>query len=134
MKTYVLDASALFAFLQKKPGAHRVNELLREALHGRAKVLMSAVNYGEVYGKILREHGAEQARTAVSAVSPLPIEMLDATPHRAFRAADVKAKHKLYYADSFAAALAIELKATLVTSDSDFHKLGHGFPVVWLKA
>jgi predicted nucleic acid-binding protein len=39
----------------------------------------------------------------------------------------------MYYADSFAAALAIEHKATLVTSDSDFRKLGHGFPVVWLK-
>jgi predicted nucleic acid-binding protein len=102
-------------------------------MHGRAKVLMSAVNYGEVYGKILREHGPEQALTAVHAVSPLPIEVLDATPQRACRAADIKAKHKLYYSDSFAAALAIEHKATLVTSDSDFRKLGHGFPVVWLK-
>ncbi len=133
MKTYVLDASALFAFLQKKPGAYKVNELLKEAMHGRAKVLMSAVNYGEVYGKILREHGPEQALTTVHAVGPLPIEMLDATPQRAFKAADVKARYKLYYADSFAAALAIEHKAALVTSDSDFRKLGHGFPVVWLK-
>jgi len=37
------------------------------------------------------------------------------------------------YADAFAAALAIEHKATLVTSDSDFRKLGHAFPVLWLK-
>jgi predicted nucleic acid-binding protein len=134
MKTYVLDASALIALLQKTPGAYKVNELLKAALQERAKVLMSAVNYGEVYGKILRELGPEQALTAVQAVSPLPIEVLDATPQRACRAADVKAKHKLYYADSFAAALAIEHKATLVTSDSDFRKLGHSFPVVWLKA
>lgn len=134
MKTYVLDASALIAFLQKSPGAYKVNELLKEALQERAKVLISAVNYGEVYGTILRQHGQEQALTAVQAVSPLPIEVLDATPQRACKAADVKAKHKLYYADSFAAALAIEHQATLVTSDSDFRKLGHGFPVVWLKA
>jgi predicted nucleic acid-binding protein len=133
MKTYVLDASTLFAFLERTPGAYRVNELLKEAMHGRAKLLMSAVNYGEVYGKIFREYGPEQALTAVHAVSPLPIEVLDATPQRACKAADVKAKHKLYYGDSFAAALAIEHKATLVTSDSDFRKLGHGFPVVWLK-
>ena len=52
---------------------------------------------------------------------------------RAFRAAEVKSKYKLYYVDSFAAALAIEHKATLVTSDSDFRRLGHGFPVLWLK-
>ena len=133
MKTYVLDASALFAFLRDKPGASKVDELLKEAMRGRARVLMSAVNYGEVYGTILREYGPEQALTAVHAVSPLPIEMMDATPQRACKAADIKARHKLYYVDSFAAALAIEHKATLVTSDSDFRKLGRGFPVVWLK-
>ena len=55
MRTYVLDASALLAFLQKTPGAYRVNEILKEALRKHAKVLMSAVNYGEVYGKILPE-------------------------------------------------------------------------------
>ncbi|PYY15590.1 MAG: hypothetical protein DMG60_17260 [Acidobacteria bacterium] len=40
----------------------------------------------------------------------------------------------MYYADSFAAALAMEHKATLVTSDSDFRKLGHSSPVLWLKS
>jgi len=134
MKTYVFDASALFSFLRDRPGASKVDELLKEARHGRAKVLMSAVNYGEVYGLILREFGPQQALTAVHAVSPLPIDVLDATTQRAFQAADIKAKYKLYYVDSFAAALAIEHKATLVTSDSDFRKLGHSFPVVWLKA
>ncbi len=134
MKTYVFDASALFAFLRDQPGASKVDELLREAMHGRAKLVMSAVNYGEVYGTILRQYGAQQALTAIHAVLPLPIDVLDATPQRACSAADLKAKHKLYYVDSFAAALAIEYRATLVTSDSDFRKLGHGFPVVWLKA
>jgi len=134
MKTYVLDASALFAFLRNRAGASKVDELLKEAMRGRARILMSAVNYGEVYGLILREFGTERAFAVVSAVSPLPVEMLDATPQRAFRAAEVKVRHRLYYADSFAAALAIEHKATLVTSDSDFRQLGHGFPVVWLKS
>jgi predicted nucleic acid-binding protein len=134
MKTYVFDASALFAFLRDRPGASKVEDLLTEANRGRAKVLMSAVNYGEVYGKILRDSGPEQALRAVHAVSPLPIEVLDATRPRAFQAADVKARYKLYYVDSFAAALAIEHKATLVTSDSDFRRLGHKFPVIWLKA
>jgi len=101
MKTYVLDASALFAFLRDKPGASKVDELLKEAMRGRARVLMSAVNYGEVYGTILREYGPEQALTAAHAVSPLPIEMMDATPQRACKAADIKARHKLYYVDSF---------------------------------
>jgi predicted nucleic acid-binding protein len=86
-----------------------------------------------VYGKILRDRGPEQALLTLQAVSPLPITVLDATPQRACQAADVKVKHKLYYTDSFAAALAIEHKASLVTSDSDFRKFGHAVPVVWLK-
>ncbi len=133
MKNYVFDASALFAFLQKKPGALRVSGILKDAMRRQAQVLMSAVNYGEVYGRILRDHGSDIALTTMQAVRPLPIEILDATPLRACGAAEIKAKYKLYYADSFAAALAIEHKATLVTSDSDFRKLGHNFPVVWLK-
>lgn len=133
MKAYVLDASALYVYLQDKPAANKVNQLLKEAVRGRAEILMSAVNYGEVYGAVQREHGLERATAIMSAVQPLPIRLLDATPQRALHAADVKAKHKLYFVDSFAAALAIEFKATLVTSDSDFRKLGHGFPMVWLK-
>jgi predicted nucleic acid-binding protein len=133
MKTYVFDASALFAFLQNKPAASKINELLKEAMRDRAEILMSAVNYGEVYGAILREHGPDRAATIMNAVRPLPIRLIDATPSRAFHAAGVKSKYKLYYVDSFAASLAIEYKATLVTSDADFRKLGHGIPVVWLR-
>jgi predicted nucleic acid-binding protein len=133
VNTYVFDASALFAFLQKKPGAPKINRILKDAMRGEARILMSAVNYGEVYGRILRDYGLDQALTTVRAVGPLPLEILDATPQRAFQAAEVKARYKLYYVDSFAAALTIEHKATLVTSDSDFRKLGHAFPVVWLK-
>jgi predicted nucleic acid-binding protein len=70
----------------------------------------------------------------MQAVKPLAVGLSEATPLRACNAADLKVKHKLHYADSFAAALAIEHKATLVTGDSDFRRLGHAFPVVWLKA
>lgn len=133
MKTYVFDASALFALLEKRPGAPSVNRILKEATRGQAQVLMSAVNYGEVYGRILRDYGLDRAQSTMQAVAPMPIEILDSTPQRCFHAAEVKARYKLYYIDSFAAALAVEYKATLVTSDSDFRKLGHIFPVVWLK-
>jgi predicted nucleic acid-binding protein len=133
VKTYVLDASALLGFLQGKASAAKVGELLKEAVQGRAEISISAVNFGEMYGVILRERGADAAQTALSAVRPLPIRLIDATAERCLQAAEIKTKYRLYYADSFAAALAIENKATLVTSDSDFRKLGHGMAVVWLK-
>jgi predicted nucleic acid-binding protein len=133
VKIYVFDASALFAFLQKKPAADRVNAILKEAIRGRVEIWMSAINYGEVYGGILREHGPERAAAIMSALYPLPVRLVDATPQRAMQAADIKSRYKLYYVDSFVAALALEHKATVVTSDSDFRRLGHGFPIMWLK-
>ena len=69
----------------------------------------------------------------MSAVHPLPISLVDATPQRALQAAEIKLRHKLYYLDSFVAALALEQKGTLVTSDSDFRRLGQSVPIIWLK-
>lgn len=134
MKTYVFDASALFIYLQQKLSANKVNELLKQALDGRVEVLMSTINFGEVYGIIFRNHGKERALTVMSALQSLPIQLVEATRERAFSASEIKSMHRLYYVDSFAAALAIEHKATLVTSDSDFRKMGHSFLVLWLKA
>jgi predicted nucleic acid-binding protein len=133
MKRYVLDASALFTFLEEKSRS-KVDDCFNEALRGRAETLMSVVNYGEVYGRILREHGFDRAQAALSIIYPLPITLDNVTPQRALQAAEVKAKYKLYYVDAFAAALAMEYKGTLVTSDSDFRRLGHSFPILWLKA
>jgi predicted nucleic acid-binding protein len=133
VKTYVFDAGALIAYIDQKTGANKVRELLKDAVRGHARILMSAVNYGEVYARALRERGAKEALLAMSAIRKLPIEILDATAQRAFRAAELKTTYQLYYVDAFAAALTMDAKATLITSDSDFRKLGHSFNVVWLR-
>lgn len=133
MKTYVLDASALWIFLQRKPAAPKIASLLAEALRDRAQAIMSTVNLGEVYGLVLREQGHDRAQAAVGIIYQLPVQLADATAQRCIHAAELKAKNSLHYADAFAAALAVERKATLVTSDSDFRRLGHGFPILWLK-
>lgn len=129
----MLDTSALFAFIEKKPGALKVNEILKEAVRGHCRTLMSTVNYGELYALLLRDKGEEGALQVMFALGPLPIALQDATAQRCFRAAELKSKYKLYYVDAFAAALAVEHKATLVTSDSDFRRLGHGFRIAWLR-
>ena len=126
MKTYVFDASALYVFLQNKPAANKVSQLLKEAVRERAEILMLAVNYGEVFGAILREHGLDRAAATMSAVQPLPIRLVDATPQRAVHAASVKAKYKLYYVDSFAAALAINTRLRWSLATPIFVGLGAG--------
>lgn len=134
MRTYVFDAGPLLAFLENKSGVSRVDELIQEAIRGRCRILMSAANFGEVHVLLVQHHGLQRALQIMSAVGQLPIELHDVTPQRSLRAAEVKTKYKLYYLDAFAAALAFEHKATLVTGDSDFRSLGHGFPILWLRA
>jgi len=102
-------------------------------MRGRIEILMSGVNFGEVYALIIREQGPARAHNAVNELRRLPMSLVDASWHRCCDAAEIKVRYKLGYADAFAAALAVEHKATLVTSDSDFRKLGHDFPVLWLR-
>jgi predicted nucleic acid-binding protein len=123
----------LLALFENCPGTHKINELLKEAHRGHSRIAMSCVNFGEVYGKILRDHGSNRALWALSAARSLPIELYEADEQRVVGAQDLKTKYSLYYVDSFAAALAIEQKATLVTNDSDFQRLGRTVPVLWLK-
>jgi len=51
---------------------------------------------------------------------------------QALKAGELKALHKIPYVDCIAAALALQHRATLVTGDRDFEKLGRHFPVLWI--
>jgi predicted nucleic acid-binding protein len=57
--------------------------------------------------------------------------MIEADAAQALGAAEIKHKYKLGYADSFAAMLALTLKATLVSADPSFEKLGK--TVKWVR-
>ena len=61
MKTHVLDASALMAFLEDRAGAERVEELLAKAAEAKRPLLMSVVNWGEVYYSVWRARGEKAA-------------------------------------------------------------------------
>jgi predicted nucleic acid-binding protein len=54
----------------------------------------------------------------------MPITVIAADRDRASRAAALKQRHSLSYADAFAAELAIESGAWLVTADPEFSKVG----------
>jgi predicted nucleic acid-binding protein len=54
----------------------------------------------------------------------MPIAVISVDQERATRAGALKQKHGLGYADAFAAELAIERNAWLVTADPEFSKVG----------
>jgi ribonuclease VapC len=104
----------------RKRAADYLDLLLAKAKLLEVRLFMSWINLGEVYYSTAREWGAGRADMVLTRVRELPINLLSVTDEAVLRAARLKAVHKLSYADSFAAALAIELRCPLLTGDVDF--------------
>jgi predicted nucleic acid-binding protein len=129
-RRYVLDANALIAFFEERRGtAQKVRHLLSEAARLDAPLLMSAVNWGEVFYIAWRWHGEAKAWEAEARLQEMPVAVVSVDRERASRAGALKQKHGLGYADAFAAELAIERVAWLVTADPEFSKVGKGLSV-----
>jgi predicted nucleic acid-binding protein len=129
-RRHVLDANALIALLEDREGAaKKIEHLLEQALQKDVPLLMSAVNWGEVFYVTWRRHGETMAHNAESKLRELPITVIDVDQQRASRAGAIKQKHGLGYADAFAAELAIERSAWLVTADPEFAKVGQALSV-----
>ncbi len=132
MKKYVLDANALFDLVETGPGFQKVELLFQTAIQQQSSILISVLNWGEVFYLLWQKRGEEAARRTTAGLSRLPLDILPVDLAQAMKAGELKAVHKIPYVDCIAAALATLRQATLVTSDRDFEKLGRQFPVLWL--
>ncbi len=118
-------------FFENRPGAQKVEELIHLGVAGKRQLLMSVVNWGEVYYSTWRAHGPGVARKIIEDMSQLPIEIVDANLDLTRTAAELRADHKLAYSDCFAAALATHRKASLATSDKDFATVEKKLDILW---
>lgn len=135
MATKVLDSWALIAFFEDEPAAEEVEKLLVKAEAGTHKLLLSVVNWGEVYYSTMRTVSQEAAEQKVREIAGLTIELVpvDTDLHLVRQAAIYKATKKLSYADAFAAALAKIRNAELVTGDPEFKQVETEIRIAWLK-
>ena len=133
MPAKVLDSFALIAYFRDEPGAETMENLLVSAGKKDNPLLMTDVNYAEVKYSILKKDGAEAWGKARKVLEGLPIDFHSTTRALADAAADFKARHKLSLAGAFAAALAKESKAELVTGDLEFKPLEKEIKVQWLR-
>ena len=125
MKEYVLDANAVVRYfgVGNGQGGEKVRGLFEQAERNQARLSMSVINLGEVLYILLKHLGEERALEYVQALQHA-VTMIDADANRTIQAATLKHQYKLGYADSFAAALALEARATLVSADPSFEKVG----------
>lgn len=128
----VLDAHGLLVFLEKEAGYEKVEQSFVAAAEKDKYLLMSSVNFGEVYYIVLRECGQEKASEIEKIIRTLPIEIIDVDMQLAREAARFKATHKISYADCFAAALAKLHRGEVITGDKEFKAVENEIKIFWL--
>jgi predicted nucleic acid-binding protein len=134
LEHYVLDASALLVHFGFDPrhAAPAVESFLDDASDGELKLLMSRVNWGELYYVVWRERGRTAADEVLRLFGELPIEVVNPDEDTTRTAANLKATRGLEYADAFAAAFGQRYTAKLVAADRDFDKVSGLIDVVQL--
>jgi len=132
MKDYVLDANAVIRYfgVGTVQGGEKVRRLFEQAERGQARLSMSVINMGEVLYILLKYLGEARALPYVQALQHV-VTMVEADVTLTIQAATLKHQYKLGYADSFAAALTLRSKGTLVSADPSFEKFGKALK--WLR-
>ena len=131
-KALVFDSWAVLAYLGDEASSQAVADLIAGAHENRVPMYMSSVNAGEVWYILAREISETEADKAVADLVGLGIELIDTDWPLTRIAAGFKARHRMSYADCFAAALAKNHKADLVTGDKEFKQVEGEVGIHWL--
>ena len=125
MKEYVLEANAVLRYfgVGEVHGGEKLRGLFEQAERNQASLSMSAITVGEVLYILLKYMDEQRASGYLQALQNVVI-VIDADVKRTLEAATLKHRCKLAYADSFAASLALASRATLVSADPSFVKVG----------
>jgi ribonuclease VapC len=135
MAAKVLDSWALLAFYKDEQCASEVENLIQQAADKGKPLLLSAVNWAEIHYSLERAGGRAVADRVADQIAELPIQIVGVGDDlkTARMAATFKAAHKMSLADAFAAAIAKEKKAELVTGDPEFRALEGQIKIHWLR-
>ena len=128
----VLDSWALLCYLEQEPGFEKMIDLFEKAVESSKPLLMSIINWGEVYYQVARRYGEEKAQEIEQLIGTLPITLIEANKDITREAARLKTTRRMAYADCFAAALARLKKAELYTGDIEFKAVEKEIKIIWI--
>jgi PIN domain nuclease of toxin-antitoxin system len=124
MTTYVLDSSAALLYFDDGAGADRVEEILSACASRRAKLTISALQWGEIAGKLRKRFGKTDEIRLLDSLLPSEATVVSATADRAVHAAALKVDRNIAYADAFALDLVMDSPDhVLVTADYGFKQV-----------
>ncbi len=119
MAGFVLDTSAMIAYLYDEEGADTVEEVLEAP----DEVLAPFMSIMEVRYKLIQDFGSERSSRFLEILYGWPMKVVESTPEWGQVAADVKAPGKVSLGDAWVAALALVSDATLLHKDPEFENV-----------
>lgn len=132
MDKLLFDSFALLRFFQNEPGGDKVRDLLRDALEEDTPRMINAINVGELVYITQRRFGAQKKLEMLAHIHLMGFTIIPCPNDLIYRAAELKARYTISYADAFALATALEHSAALVTGDPEFRQVEHLVKVVWV--
>ena len=128
---HVFDSWAILAYAYNEPAADDVENLLVESTRLK-NAWISSINLGEVWYSLARRKSRDIAEQQLALLAQIGLERVDVDWPMVLQAADYKSRHKISYADAFAAALAKQRNAELVTGDHEFRALDSEIKIHWV--
>ncbi len=118
MRSYVLDACAVIAFILDEEGAGKVEKLLSLSSEKKCSLFINKINLLEIYYNFRKEYDADTLEEAYSRILRLPVTIIDSISDKVFyEAGRLKSNYKVSLADAIALAEAKTRGAMLVTAD-----------------
>jgi ribonuclease VapC len=131
-KAIVLDSWAVMAYLEDESSAEKVGEVLTSSQEDGTPLLMCVVNAGEVWYTLARRRSIKDADETLTWLREIGVRVIDVDWALTKLAANFKLKGNISYADYYAAALAKQSKAGLLTGDQEFRHLGDEINILFL--
>jgi predicted nucleic acid-binding protein len=120
---YILDTSALLAYIEDEDGAEYADALLIKAERNEITIYIAFISLTEVMYITLQEKDECAAQERVDLIKSLSCTIEESNENLNFAAARLKAKNRISLADAYIAALCQEQNGILVHKDPEFEKL-----------
>ena len=122
-EVFILDTSALLAYIEDEDGAEYAEDLLTKAESNEITLYIAFVSLTEVMYITLQEKDEGTAQARVDLIKSLSCTIEESSESLNFSAARLKAKNRISLADAYIAALCQKQNGILVHKDPEFEKL-----------
>lgn len=120
---FILDTSALLAYIEDEDGADFTDDLLVKAERNEITIYIAFVSLTEVMYITLQEKDEDTAKARIDLIKSLYCIIEESSESMNLAAARLKAKNRISLADAYIAALCKERNGLLVHKDPEFEKL-----------